>query len=388
MKNHFIKIWYIRTWVINCLLVIVFLLNTGFPQVCVRVVSNQNCQPLMSMEDEQALRRFLLDKLRQAKDHEKDGRSYSPDDYFRDLSEFYVKVNALGFKNYHLLEIGWLYNHCHENLRKNIFSWDEVEKAQKKYKEFIPSLAVEKEAIRFSDLDWRSFFLWLLRLYLETLPAVLVLYIYWARDEQFERGNYEAFRIPRPGKFLSMLAVYPFVIGFYIVRWFRQNGRQIMIEAEHRRANRIFAYISEEDLERIKSFARSNLSISEWRRMLSEAGLQPRHSLAAALLVTLVFTFILRPLEAGATKIEAGNSNLVLEQISSSCNLARMCIDKQEVINSGPQCFPWDFGKDILKIETVEASPVSPGGLVPGERFISSSLEYFREILHVPIPAV
>ena len=86
-----------------------------------------------------------------------------------------------------------------------------------------------------------------LALYLKTLPLVFILYLLWAKEEQ---GYYKKFLLPKPLKFLLLLILYPFVIGYYICRALQNNGREIYAEAHLRRAKKLFTHISEEEQER------------------------------------------------------------------------------------------------------------------------------------------
>jgi len=230
--------------------------------------------------------------------------------------------------------------------------------------------------------------MWFFWLYLYTMPVVFVLYLIWMRDERRESGDYGPFKFPKPLRFLALLVGYPFVFGYRMVRWWFVTSRKAIAEAELRRTNRLFAYISEENLEKIKEFAKSNLSFSEWKRQLREMGLKPRHSLASALMVTLMFMFFIRPAEAGVKKIKSYAGSMALERIESFQNLPRMGIDDSSRAESEKSSRSGDRVKDEMAVGHWQDEVILLCILVPHQHLLFPLAEFFRKIFHIPLQAV
>jgi len=312
---------------------------------------------------------------------------YSPYDYFHDLKLIYLKEKELEVKSFNIhTEINKLQALANKSLKRG-YTENDIGKAREDYKEFIEPGHESREKARehLQQIGWYGILNWFLWLYLKTLPLVFILYFLWAKEEL---GYYERFLIPKPFGFAVLLLLYPFVIGFYICCWFKNNGRHIYAEAELRRSKRLFAYLSEEDQERIRQFAKTNLSLSYWRRQLTELGLKPRHSLTSALLVTLIFVFVIRPVEASAKSIkDFSGSSYILEQISTK-NLPRMSIDGVNKIQ--PEQSDWPLKKNVgdMAVQVYEFVNTLPYSFLPRDTFRKFIDELIREIFHVPLQAV
>jgi hypothetical protein len=393
MKKWLRYIWEDETWIIKLFLLIVFAFNLGLPQGCFRVAVEdfkKTGSAENRFQEEFKLRQFIMKKVDLAQQKMASGDFYSPYDYFQDLADYYAKQKELKISNGFSPEINRLMDFVQSSINRGPFTNRDIEKAREQYKEFIDPGRVPREEIRkiVKALGWRGVLVWFFWLYFYTLPLIFFLYLIWMRDERRASGDYGPFKFPKPLRFLALLVGYPLVFGYYMIRWWFVTSREAIAEAELRRTNRLFAYISEENLERIKGFAKSNLSLSEWRRQLREMGLKPRHTLASALMVTLMFMFFIRPAEAGAKKMKNYAGSIALEQIESFQNLPRMGIDKAMKIQAEKSSWTEDKKKDDLAIRCWQDEVFLPCILVPHHYFLFPLAEFFRKIFHVPLQAV
>jgi hypothetical protein len=151
----------------------------------------------------------------------------------------------------------------------------------------------------------------------------------------------------------------------------------------------LFSHISEGEQEKIKTFAKSKLSFSHWRQQLADLGLKPRHSLASALLVTLVFVFVIRPAEASSKSLKNfARGNVALEQIETTKNLARGNIETEKV-QRGNNCGGNELAdcRDAA-IEMVASRKPVFSFLLVISKIISPLTEFSDAIDHIPISAV
>ena len=137
-------------------------------------------------------------------------------------------------------------------------------------------------------------------------------------------------------------------------------------------------------VEKIKKFAKSNLSLAHWKRQLGDLGLKPQHSFAAALLVTLVFVLVIRPAETGAKSVKAlALTSIALEQTETCNNLARMSIKSPDTKKFTDWHWPRDIWMREWKLRVPQLfRPVPLEEIRPPLEMIE------RQIDHNPIPAV
>jgi hypothetical protein len=393
VKNWLLDIWEFDAWIIKFFLLLVFAFNLGLPQGCTRVAI-EDFKKTGSVEnrfqEELKLRQFIMRKVDLAEQKIAAGNHYSPYDYFQDLADYHAKRKELKVSDGFCPEIDRLMSISQLSINRGPFKERDIEIAREKYKSFIDPGRIPREEIQkdLKSLGWRGILFWLLWLYLKTMPLILILYFIWMRDERRAIGDYGSFRFPKPGKFLLLLVGYPFVFGYRVIRWWIVTSREAVAEAELRRSNRLFAYISEKDLEKIKRFAKSNLSFSQWRGQLRELGFKPRHSLASALLVTLMFMFFIRPLEAGTRQVKDHVTNLALEQIVSSQNLPRMSIVDAGKNHLEKSRWSWEKSGDDLAVDSWKAVILLPYFSLPFDIAYLFAKDFLREIFHVPLQAV
>lgn len=228
--------------------------------------------------------------------------------------------------------------------------------------------------------------------------------------------------ISKPFTFGLRCILYPLVIGYRIVRWLKTGGREIYAEAKIRQMSKnplhlahqrdksysidevrrryrcehlsieefiqvalpcptLVSQLAPVAVEKIKKFAKSNLSLAHWKRQLGDLGLKPQHSFAAALLVTLVFVLVIRPAETGAKSVKAlALTSIALEQTETCNNLARMCVDDSRPEKRMPSDWPIFITLCCPEIERLNfrTAFVIEGRERPPD-------EFWRKIDHIPI---
>ncbi len=389
------KIYGLRPGMIKFMLVLVFIFNVigwaGLKKIVSEIpplTENTKFSREEELQRQMQVLRYAEDLVKIAQERRSRGEIYSPYSYFHDLKLIYLKEKELGVGgssdiHFELDKVRVLLD---ESL-KHGYTENDIDIAREDYKAFIePGREdLEKAREQLRQTAWSTILNWVFWLYLKTLPLVFILYLLWAREEQDYR---EKFRIPRPFRFMVLLAFYPLVLGFYILRAFKDNGRYVYAEAELRRTKRLFSYMSEEELERIKKFAKSNLSLSEWQEQLRELGLKPRHSLASALMVTLAFAFLIRPADAGMKSVKnlAGKA-VALEQIAETKNLARANIADETIQEKDGE------SQDRSNVKVIALIALSEKLFITSIPFLMRKMAFpvYRwvfKILHIPIPAV
>lgn len=332
-----------------------------------------------------SLRLYARSLVEAAVERKACGKIYSPYDYFNDLKLIRLKKQELRVEINETFETNPLFNLVYESLKRGYTDKD-IEKAREAYKDFIDPARESREEVRvhLKAMGW-GILNWFWLLYLKTLPLVFVLFLLWVKEEQ---GYYKKFLLPKPLGFSLLLIFYPAVIGYYIFRALRDDGRRMYVETELRRTKNLFSHISEEEQEKIEAFTKGYLSLSEWRRQLCELGLKPRHSFAAALLVTLVFVFVIRPAEAGAKQAKDFAGNFALEEIAKSQNLARMSIDDANKIQPEKYSQPWDIPGADLAVDSYACETYLSQCYFAQKTIFAPITKFFRKIFHVPIQAV
>ena len=120
----------------------------------------------------------------------------------------------------------------------------------------------------------------------------------------------------------------------------------------------------------------------------ADLGLKPKHNFALALAVTMVFVFVIRPLEASTKSVKNfSGTNLVLEQISTKC-LPRMSIEDDKKIQSEKSGWPWEKDMRVMAVNACELISDLPFSLLPRFILLRFAKDFLREIFHVPLPAV
>jgi hypothetical protein len=386
------RIWQFDRWIIKFVLFVVFWLVVGFPQTLVRNWHHE--QESMPTIEERAAGKseatiFVKDLVAKAEEKINKGVVYTPQEHYEGLKQFRLKCTELkikGFSAPEIQQLSWLMQK--QMIEKKVSNHD-IEKAVADYKEFINPGRESFEELRrnYQSAPRYTILLWFFWLYLEILPLAFILYLVWIKDEH----GFGAFSFPRPIPFIGLLLIYPIFIG---KRWWRriqESERRVRAEAELRRAQNIFSYLSKEDQEKIKQFAKSNLSIAEWKREISELGFRPRHSFAAALAVTLLFAFCIRPIEASVSNLKPfKQGNAALVQIEETQNLARSQIesDNPRKIKAEKQKTGFEISAlDLCINEAVRCTkPLHYWiRLVFGSQILRS--QFFRKIDHIPIKA-
>ena len=344
--------------------------------------------PQEELRRKASVENYILSLIASANERRRYGKIYSPYDYFQDLKLISNKEKELEVPQHcNSLLVCQLQNISLQFVgKRHPYSYEDIEKAKNMYPEFKdPAHESRKEVFtHLREMGW-GILGWFWLLYLKTLPLVFILYLLWAKEEQ---DYSEKFLLPKPLRFCLLLITYPFVIGYFIFRGLQVDGRKIYAEAQLRRTKKLFAHISEEEQEKIKAFAKSKLSLSHWKEHLSELGLKPRHCLASALMVTLVFVFVIRPAEASAKSVKSfSGSAATLRQMGSSQNPARMSIDDKK-IQPEKSSWTWERGVGDMLAQTYEFVAALSCSSFLHNTFREIINEFIWEIFHIPLSTV
>lgn len=330
------------------------------------------------LQKELAFRGFSDKVIKEAENAKARGHEFYPQKYFENLRIVECKRRELGLDvqlQYYVL--AQLRSLMQSSIEKQ-YNTEEFNTALRDYKDFVDPARESRANVRakISKLGLAGILHWFFRLYLMTLPLALILYLLWIREER------QKLEMPNPFRFMLLLILYPYVLGHFLFEWIKQGSREVYAEAELRRTKKqLFTYLSDEELTRVKSFARSNLSFSCWKMQLAKTGLRPRHGLVLALVVTFVFLMLPRPSKAevrGAKMIRDGG--IVLEQMTTT-HLPRMSTDA-DGSQISQKMFPTDQDANA-DWPTVDYFQVIQAAWVPD--YLTRKYILFREIFHIPI---
>lgn len=245
------------------------------------------------MEINRTLNSFCNEKITYAEAKMKQGKYYDSFDYFRDLRDIKNKCNELvGMEDYYIADysIQTLNMYHMEAVRMGKIGPDDIPKARAKY--FSEEVLKEEDARKNSKpINWLLILNWLLLFYLKSMPVAFILFLTWL----YQGSEYKRLQVRSPVSFIISLILYPFVIGASIRRWWIDQGRSFGAEVEIRRTReKFFTMLSTDEIKLVKDFARSKLSIKEFRGDLEEKGYKIRYSLLPIILITILFQFVPR----------------------------------------------------------------------------------------------
>ena len=206
-----------------------------------------------------------------------------------------------------------------EKLAKENASIEEMQKVSKEYKEVVGSVEKDREAFFYTikQLGISGVASWLLNIYFYLLPWFALLFLVWLIEGSERKKTF--FR--NPISFLFSVIIYPIVMLCVITSWARLAGRKVIITAELRQTKeKFFSILSEDELDKIKEFAQSKLSISFWQKILFLEGKKKQHSFAVAITVTVMLMIIGNPL------VRVVEANLLVKEVTVT----------QLVINTSP----------------------------------------------------
>lgn len=331
---------------------------------------------------------YLESTLDLAKKKVAAGDVYTPADYFTDMKLAYQKKIEIGLKlpgpdffifpQLNELTKNYLKNLSRKKLKAEMIK---AEGYAEDYKEFIDPGRVPREKTfnELKSLGWQKIFIWLLFVYLKVMPFAFILFLIWAT----EIWEDEKLHFPKPFRFLLLLIFYPIIIVWVLIKNLKREARDYLAEAEYRRTKQnLFSCLSEQEIQKIKDFKASTLSISIWWKQLTDLGLKPKHCLASALIVTLLINFF--PILSQAEK---KGRNACLSEITSgqtNQHLARMSIDNDHG-NSG-----WDDWPDKPPIcfEMNDLSPIIIIWILQIRKKYFRFKKVCRQIDHVPLYSV
>lgn len=288
---------------IKLLLIIIFLQNINFFSFISNI--NTGYKPVLKADHGREDIKYLNGKIDLA---ESLGKNYSPEQYFSDISEIRLKeknnefdYRAVPFVNSSMSSMmtvlqGIINDHRHHDSEAEFQVFmQKFTAAQKKCSELIDP-GQEKDAQEFAaktskPIFWFNLLISILagfgNFYLKNLPLALVLLWLWWYEEKEKLG------INNPLSFLICLLLYPVVIIRVWKRSLNYGARMFAMNIEFkRRQTDIFAMISDNELEDIKRFARSDFKLRDYQRYLENRSLIIRHSLMPVGIVALTLLFI------------------------------------------------------------------------------------------------
>lgn len=220
-------------------------------------------------------------KVKKAQEYIDNGGRYTADNYFADLREFVDSVKSFGQE-----PIGMVMSRL-VGIDIRSRSQEQVDIARSKH---FPEMTAQemqlaKNTPAFSETCkeagvyvWAWWFGW----YLKSLGLALVLFLIW----QYEESDYEKIQLRNPVSFMVALLLYPFVI-------IRRIRRRWHAEYEvRRRKEKLFSLLSRDEIALVKNFAKSNLSLKQFRQDLSLKGYVPKYSFIVVLFAMIFMAFV------------------------------------------------------------------------------------------------
>jgi hypothetical protein len=256
------------------------------------------------------------------------GVPYAPEDYFRDMHDIMAIQSTLGVSVPIQTYMNDLLAIMHRSMGEH-FTMDDLVEARMRYVEVERLEAEQYKEVqgKTKQFSWIGLFLYFVWLYLKNFLPVLLLYLIWMKESEDER---RIRLFPNPLHLAWRIIAHPYYLAKVFWGWFVCRGEFInewLIEAEYRRTKeKLFVYLTESERQRIKNFAKGGLPVSIWRSMLRLKGLNPAHSLAAALAVTLIFSVLPRTAEAKTKQIKDYDPISFSRQVISN-HLPRMAIE-------------------------------------------------------------
>jgi hypothetical protein len=216
------------------------------------------------------------EKTKQARAQIDRGGMYSSEEYFADFREYADSCRLFGSE-----PIGSPVSHL-VGIAEYPKSQEELQKIREKY--FPEMMAVEK-ASKSKSINWGDIGAWWLGIYLKTLPLALLLFLAWF----YEETEYKKIRFRNPLSFIISLLLYPIVIGHNVARWWKAIGGEIEVR---RSKGKIFSLLSNDEIALVKGFAKSNLSLKQFKQELKLRGYVPKYSFAAVLFAMVIMAFV------------------------------------------------------------------------------------------------
>gem|GEM_PF-4118614 len=251
-------------------------------------------QQMARMDEFRALAEKLLEE---GKAKKASGQMYTIDDYYSHLLQIDRKREELGefpvsmpfYPEQELQELlrDWGARGFNEADQDKAFAWFKARSPR--FRTEPPEVTKSREHV-FAKLRSGGYNSWAVSQYLSNMVLACFLFLIWACEGE-ERKKY--WTLPSPLHFIVALVFYPLVIAYVCWRWLQETRREWWAEAEMRRTKeKLFAPLSQVDLERLQRFLKSRAHISVWRQELQQRGLRPRHSLAAALFATALLMVV------------------------------------------------------------------------------------------------
>lgn len=371
---------------IKCILFLIFLINLGLVGSCARCFLKDISESQFSVEERAKRQKILYDFAKEKVAVAEKKEVYSPNDYFADLESIRDKEYELKVKLLDLFQLGRLQELLKKSMHMGHFNDDDLVNATKIHNEYLRSggkageEASEELRRYIRQIGLSGILSWMLLVYLKCLPLAFILFLLWIKDGEWHE---EKFKFPRPLRFASMLVSYPLVIGYAMFRSLIAVQRDILAEAELRRTKRnLFTFLSDEEVKRIKTFARSTASLSYWKEQLKHQELRPRHCLATALVVT--FLFILLPTTGKTTSHikKVSPTNITIGQLAQ--HLPRMSIEDEHSSQTD-----WQKGDDNEVITVLyDFVPMMLAKWFVRLKTVFRLQEVFFKISHIPISAI
>ncbi|MFZ2626117.1 MAG: hypothetical protein WAX81_00320 [Candidatus Moraniibacteriota bacterium] len=361
------------------LVIVAIFLNTGIIQGVRGVIDRGEMPVSMAESKRKEAEGFAKHRIALAQERDKQGAIYSPYNYFEDLIAVGNKERTLGIRIQGKFWIDPLSQLMWDGIKRGYYSSSDISLARDIYGpevDIASGLCGEKQNEK--RVSWEKFFLWLVWFYFKNLFPTICLYLIWAIDERKKKG------IPRPLSFVWRVVAHPFYLTKVFFEWFGNGRREFIAEARYRQTKEnYFTYLSEREVGKIEQFAKSRLAISVWCRMLLQEGLRPRHTFVAAILVTLIFSVLPRPVDADAGFISKVGQCFIFEQ--TEIHLPRMSIDSAKYVAGNLASHVDSFGESVFVVEDINFQNILAVSRFQLERLRFIKQEIWQKIFHVPV---
>lgn len=295
-------------------LFVLFLFNLGIFQGISFIMKNpapSDYSYYKNDGDQEKERAWLQQKDERAQEL---GAQYGPENYFQDLADIELRKREQGFNKFlihtvngTLNNLQYIFNeNLHRQRRGNDANYkaymERLTAAQEEY--FIkvdgkaPQKLTSKEVKEKVSRAALKALVWLLRQYLlNLLLGLALLWLWWYKE-------HKNWKINDPLNFALNVVIYPVVI----IRGLRQElsyqSRFFILATEYRRrADKLWAHFSSQEVKEIKDLARAKTSLNDYRKLLDSRGLSIKHAWLSTAL-TVFCLLCVTPGHAHDTNIE------------------------------------------------------------------------------------
>ncbi len=269
----------------NLAIFAVFAWNTGIIQIGKESLYSRKPEVQLTVHEQALLFKnisnFWNHALEKAEAKVKTGESYSPYDYFADLTEFHLKFYGMNGGNIEAVRC-LMYSNVGSGKK---YSEDDIVRARDKF--YLATGQTSSISTNQEKFSWMEFFStivhWLLGMYVHNF---FFAFLYFALLDMKRRGK---FVVRNPLSLLLNTILHPITISII----FYQKMSEKFLEAEVRMTKEKFlTMLSKDEISFLQNAIQKKLSHKEFRAFLHNRGLVARRSFALALLGTCIITIL------------------------------------------------------------------------------------------------